>query len=152
MRLVKAMLEIQPVSVTADLLSAPGGMPLIICSASPRLQKRVDAAGYKTIRVNVPLSKALLSFPKEDRPRHVEEELQKILDGSEPILLTDFEMLFDPHYEIDILKIFCERARAVNLAVRWPGGYTPSKLTYAAPEDLDYHEYNCLKYQIRVVR
>ena len=146
------MLEIQPVSVTADLLSAPGGMPLIICSASPHLQKRVDTAGYKTIRINAPLSKALLSFSNEERPRHIEEELQKILSDSEPILLTDFEMLFDPHYEIDILKIFCERARTVNLAVRWPGEYIPSKLTYATPGDLYYHEYNRVKYQIRVVR
>ena len=40
----------------------------------------------------------------------------------------------------------------MDIAVRWPGGNTSTKLTYATPEDPDYHEYDCEKYPIRIVR
>lgn len=147
-----AMLDIRPVSVTEDLLRSPGGLPLILCSSSSRLQRKLESAGYIRLSVNLLLSKALLGFPADDRPGHVEEELREILSVSSPVLIEDFEMLFDPRYQIDVLKLFCERARFVSLAVRWPGDSTPTKLTYASPGDPDYHEFNCDKYQIRVVR
>ena len=56
-----------------------------------------------------------------------------------PVLITDFEMLFDPRYEIDVIKLFCDKARITNVAVKWPGKYTNSKLTYAEPGDNKWH-------------
>ena len=146
------MIEIHPAAVTTDLLLSPGGLPLIICAALPRLQKKLEAAGYQTVHINIELSKRLLSFAPDERPARVEGELRKILNGPDPMFLTDFEMLFDPRYEIDILKIFCERARFAAIAVRWPGRSTSDKLTYAGPEAPDHHEYDCSKYQIRLVK
>ena len=146
------MLDIRPVSVTEDLLRSPGGLPLILCASSSRLQRKLESVGFKKLSINPLLSKALLGFPADERPDHVEEELRKILSVSSPVLIEDFEMLFDPRYQIDVLKLFCERARFVSIAVRWPGDSTPTKLTYASPEDPDYQEFNCDKYQIRVVR
>ena len=151
-KLVMTMLDIRPVSVTEDLLRSPGGLPLILCSSSSRLQRKLESTGYKKLSINPLLSKALLGFPADERPDHVEEELRKVLNVSSPVLIEDFEMLFDPRYQIDVLKLFCEKARFVPIAVRWPGDSTPTKLTYASPEDPDYQEFNCDKYQIRVVR
>lgn len=56
-------------------------------------------------------------------------------------MITDFEMLFDPRYKIDVIKLFCEKARLINVAVKWPGTFTGSKLIYTK------HEYLALKMQ-----
>ena len=152
MSLVKAMMIIRQSDVTGETLRSSCGMPLILCSIPPRIQRMLDDANYQTISINTPLSKALLQYPTEERSARLEKELQIILNADGPLLLIDFEMLFDPRHKIDVLKLFCERARIIDLAILWPGYCSSKKLCYAAPEDPDYHEYDCDKYQIRIVR
>lgn len=128
------------------------GVPLIICTDAPRVYKKVLDAGYQTIRVNVALSKQLLAFNQDDRPIVVEGLLSNMLNSIGPIYITDFEMLFDPRYAFDVIKLFCEKARIVSIAVKWPGIFTGSHLLYSEPGDADYHKYDCNNYQIRIVQ
>lgn len=143
---------IKPSAVTADFLNAGQGIPLFICSEAPRVKRKLEEANYKTVGVNSPLSKALLKYPAGDRVGHIESELKDLFNYHVPILITDFEMLFDPRYEIDVIKFFCEKARIINVAVKWPGKYADGQLIYAEPECADYHKYNCNSYQIRIVQ
>lgn len=128
------------------------GIPLIVCSDSGRIIKKVEEADYQIISVNVGLSKALLSFHPEERPIRVEECFKALLDDLKMPFIKDFEMLFDPRYEIDVIKLFCDKARITNVVVKWPGKFINGKLTYAEPGDPDYHEYDCNAYQIRIVQ
>ena len=82
----------------------------------------------------------------------VERCFKNLFTGKDNIYIKDFEMLFDPRYEIDVLKLFCDKARITNVAVKWPGKYINGKLTYADPGAPDYHEYDCNAYQIRIVQ
>lgn len=127
-------------------------MPVIICTDSSRTWKRISDAGYQDFRVNLPLSKALLQYKPEERIIYIEKEMHKLLSKPELVFLTDFEMLFDPRYEIDVLKIFCDRARHYPLIIKWPGSISHSKLIYAEYGDPDYHEYDCANYQVVIVR
>ena len=140
-------------ALTLEFLnSGQSGIPLVICTDALRVLKRIDKAGYKEIQINQELSKRLLDIPKEDRPKCVERKLKNMLNYHVPIFVMDFEMLFDPRYEIDILRFFCEKARIINVAIKWPGQFIEGKLTYANPEDADYHEFDCNAYQIRIVQ
>lgn len=144
---------LKPSALTADFLNTgQNGIPLFICTDVQRARKKLEEASYKTVSVNALLSKALIEYSASERPKHIEAELKKILSYHVPILITDFEMLFDPRYEIDVIKLFCEKARVINVAVKWPGKFTGTKLTYAEPEYKDYHEFNCSLYQIRIVQ
>ena len=146
------MLLMKPSAVTSDFLNTgQGSMPLIICKDAPRIWKKLDEAGYREVQVNAALSKKLLEYGREDRPKYVDEVLKSVLNERVPMLVTRFEMLFDPRYEIDVLKFFCEKARFAPIAVKWPGAYSAGKLTYADPEYPDYHEFDCNAYQIRIV-
>ncbi len=37
-------------------------------------------------------------------------------------------MLFDPRYEIDVIKLFCDKARITNVVVKWPGTFINGKV------------------------
>ena len=144
---------LKPASLTTDLLTTgQSGVPFVICTDAPRVRKRIESAGYQEVQINKELSKRLLDISKEDRPKHLEKALKGMLNYHVPIYVTGFEMLFDPRYEIDILKFFCEKARIINVALKWPGQFVDGKLTYAQPEDPDYHEFDCNAYQIRIVQ
>ncbi len=140
-------------SITLDYLNTgQNGIPLILCSDSGRIIKRVEEAGYQSARINVGLSKTLLSFPPDERPKRVETCFKDLTASQNMLFIRDFEMLFDPRYEIDVIKLFCDKARITNVAVKWPGKFINGKLTYAEPGDPDYHEYDCNAYQIRIVQ
>ena len=137
---------------TEYLLNDQNNTPLIICTDAPRVRKKIDSAGYKEVQISRDLSKRLLEYSKSERPLLVESLLKNMLDYHDPILITRFEMMFDPRYEIDLIKVFCEKARTINVAVKWPGQLVDNKLIYANIGDPDYHEYECNSYQIRVVK
>ena len=144
---------IKPSSITQEFLNTgQQGIPLIICTDSGRVYKRLESANYKTLQLNEPISKALLDYSPGERPTKVESVFKKTLRFDSSVLITDFEMLFDPRYEIDVIKLFCDRARITNVAVKWPGKFINGKLTYAEPGDPDYHEFDCNAYQIRIVQ
>lgn len=144
---------IKPSALTLEFLnSGPNGIPLFICTDAPRTKRKLDEAGFNVVRINTLLAKSLLNYPVKDRPKHIESELKELLNYHVPILITDFEMLFDPRYEIDVIKFFCEKARIINVAVKWPGKCADGQLIYAEPECADYHKYNCDSYQIRIVQ
>ena len=144
---------IKPSALTSKILNTgPNGVPIFFCTVTPRTKKKIDDAGYEEVRVNLALSKKLLAFAPDERPKHVEESLRAILDYHVPIYITDFEMLFDPRYEIDVIKLFCEKARITNVVVHWPGKFSNDHLTYSDHEKSDYHEYDCSAYLIRIVQ
>ena len=144
---------LKPSMLSSELLnSGQNRMPLIICTDAPRVKKKLDEAGYKEYQINIHLSKRLLDYQQNVRPSYVEGTLKELLDNSEPVLITEFEMLFDPRYELDVLKFFSDEARLFNVAVKWPGKFSENRLTYANPGDPDYHEFDCNTYQIRIVQ
>ena len=147
------MNSIKASMLTVDMLKKDqSGCPFIICSNSNRVQRILSEAGYKEQGINLALSEMLMRYESDSRPQHVEAALKIITNHQTPIIFTNFEMLFDPRYEIDILKFFCEKARLVNVAVKWPGSFVDDKLIYATTEDPDYHEFNCNAYQIRIIQ
>jgi hypothetical protein len=145
-------IELRAPTVTTDYYRSAKGMPVIVCTNSSRTWKRISDAGYHELRVNLTLSKALLQYKPEERALYVEKEMHKLLAKPELILVTDFEMLFDPRYKIDVLKIFCDRARQYPLIVKWPGSVSLSKLIYGEFGNPDYHEYDCANNQVVIVR
>ena len=134
------------------LNSETNSIPIIICTDKQRVKKAIMDAGYQGISINALLAKELLKYEQEDRAKKVEIILKRIVAPYDTVFIKDFEMLFDPRYKIDIIKLFCDLARHHKVIVMWPGQYQNEKLTYADTEDLDYHEYNCNFYQMQIVQ
>ena len=133
------------------LNSAPDGIPILICTDKPRVTKKINESNYHILSVNSLLSKELIQYHQDERIEKVEDSFRSLIKPYEYVLITDFEMLFDPRYKLNVLKLFCDIARFNKICVKWPGKYTDGNLTYAEIEDLDYHKYDCSMYQVHIV-
>jgi hypothetical protein len=81
-------------------------MAIVLCSSEPRLKKIIAEAGFKELSLNKILAEALLEKDTAIRPQFVADEVMKIVSSIQgPIFLTDYEMLFDPRYSIDVIRL-----------------------------------------------
>lgn len=141
-------------ALTAEMLARqPIGIPIILCSDAPRAIRKLNEAGYKEVSLNKSLSSTLLKVQPEDRSSKVIVELQNIIFNSgHSVILTDYEMLFDPRYKLDVLKVFCDLSKQMRLAVKWCGRASNRTLEYAEPQYPDYHIYEIAKYTVICVK
>jgi hypothetical protein len=124
-------------------------IPIIFCSLAPRLKKLINDCNYQELSLNKELAKALVEKDVIIRSRFVADEVMKIVSLIQgPILLTDYEMLFDPRYNIDVLKLFYELSRRAKMVIKWCGALDDNRLVYATPAYSDFHSYNIHDYDI----
>ena len=107
---------------------------------------------YSVLSVNGLLSEKLIRIEESKRNIFAADEMNKLIAGSnEPVLIKDFEILFDPEYQIDVLKLFILANRKKRIAVLWCGTYKDGKLFFAEPGYKDYHVYNISDYDISCI-
>jgi hypothetical protein len=137
-------------SFTKDIL-AKSNIPVVFCSLSPAIERLLNESNHQKLSLNLPLAKALAVQDENSRLLHVTDEVLKIVPTSAPTYLTDYEMLFDPRYQLDVLRLFCKISRKVKLAAQWPGTLESNTLYYAEPEYPDYHAFDIQNYDILCV-
>lgn len=127
-------------------------IPIVLCSSAPRLKKIIAEAGFKGLSLNKIFAEALVKKDAAVRPQLAIDEAVKIVSSLQaPVLLTDFEMLFDPRYKIDVIKFFYEMSRRVKIVIKWCGTFDGNRLVYATPAHRDYHSYNIQDYDVTCV-
>jgi hypothetical protein len=135
---------------TKEIL-AKTNIPVVFCSLSPATERLLNEGNHRKVSLNLPLAQALTAQNENSRLLHVADEVLKIVPTGAPVYLTDFEVLFDPRYQLDVLRLFCDISRKVKLAVQWPGTFESNTLYYAEPEYPDYHAFDIQSYDILCV-
>lgn len=74
--------------------------------------------------------------------------LDSLPDG---IVIRDIDVLFNPSYEVDILKMLIESRKRKRFSVIWPGRCKDGKLIYSEEGYPDYKTYNIDDYDITCV-
>ncbi|HRU49733.1 MAG TPA: BREX-3 system P-loop-containing protein BrxF, partial [Bacilli bacterium] len=127
-------------------------MAIVLCSSEPRLKKIIAEAGFKELSLNKILAEALVKKDTAIRPQFVADEVMKIVSSIQgPIFLTDYEMLFDPRYSIDVIRLFYELSRRAKIVIKWCGTLDDNHLVYATPAYIDFHSYNIHDYDVTCV-
>jgi len=127
-------------------------MAIVLCSSAPRLKKIIAEAGFKELSLNKILAAALVKKDTAIRPQFVADEVMKIVSSIQgPVFLTDYEMLFDPRYNIDVIRLFYELSRRAKIVIKWCGTLDDNHLAYATPAYKDFHSYNIHGYDITCV-
>jgi len=134
---------------TKDLLQLTS--PVILCANRADFSKALSDNGFKTVSVNLPLAQSFVGLDLLDIRTSLIDSILKILPHNEPVYLKDYELLFDPRYEIDVLRFFTRLARQCKLIIEWCGRIHGETLTYAEPGYSDYIQYNINNYDITVV-
>jgi len=126
-------------------------MAIVLCSSTPRLKSIITEAGFKELSLNKILAETILK-DTSIKPQFIGDEVIKIVSSKEgPIFLTDYEMLFDPRYSIDVIRLFCELSRRVKIVIKWCGELDDNHLVYATPAYTDFHSYNISDYDITCI-
>jgi len=127
-------------------------LPVVLCSSAPRLKRIIAEAGFIELSLNKTLAEALLEKDIAIRPQFVTDKVMKIvLSIRSPVFLTDYEMLFDPRYSIDVIRLFYELSRRAKIVIKWCGTLDDNHLVYATPAYSDFHSYNIHDYDITCV-
>jgi len=122
--------------------------PIVLCNHKTITEQAIVDGGYQRYALNHPLAKALLSLPEAERIVMVRETVLALIPRRTAVYLVDYEMLFDPRYEIDVLKLFYEVSRRQKLIVKWCGRLAEQMLVYAEPGYPEYKQYNVSEHDI----
>lgn len=126
--------------------------PIILCSFPNRIAKLIEGGQYNHLNLNVKLAEALLKFPESQRSQKANDEIMEIFfQCHTPVFLADYEILFNPRYDIDAIKVFTEISRRQKIVVKWCGRLNGNSLEYATPEYKDYHSFRIQDYDITCV-
>ena len=126
---------------------AKGGLqkPIIYCSPGRNI---IESA----VPINVELAKRLSAVKQSRRTMRMEQILQQLLDTlPDNVKIKDFDVLFNPVYEVDVLKIMSSLAKAKAFSIVWPGKYEDEKLIYAEEGYRDYKVFEIKNYDVTCV-
>jgi hypothetical protein len=124
--------------------------PIIFCVSPDKIEK--FTVEYQRVSINEIMSKELLKYEPQKRALFIVEEFNKIIyESHDPIFVQDYEMLFNPEYQIDVLKLFILANRKRKIAIYWCGSYNENILRFSEPEYADYKTYNIKGYDITCI-
>lgn len=124
-----------------------GGMarPVIYCHPDKTLAEQA-------VPINVDMAKKLSEVKPNRRTMRLEQCLRQVIDSlpDNPVL-CDFDVLFNPDYEVDILRIMASIGKTKPFQLIWPGRFEDGRLLYAEEGYKDYKNYEIDKYDVTVV-
>ena len=99
--------------------------------------------GWSVVNVNLRLSERLLEVTSRRRPLEVQRILDGIVSeqGSQPVLLDNTEILFNPALQLDPLRLLQQLARNQSVVASWAGKFDRERLTYSAPGHSEFKRY-----------
>lgn len=129
-----------------DMLNPKAAVrPIVYCLPSNSLQDEAYS-------LNLPLARLLSGIKPERRTMRLESCVNQVLaEVPDNGLIKDFDVLFNPAYSVDVLKIFTNAYRKKKFDLVWPGRYMNGKLIYAEEGYPDYHTFEIENYDITVV-
>ena len=107
---------------------------------------------WNIVSLNLRLSQKLIKCRENRRSIKMEsfllDVLSEIPDGS---VISEFDVMFNPDYRIDLLKILISVRKKKSFTVLWPGKYEDGKLYYAEYGCSDYKIFNVDEYDVTCV-
>ncbi len=102
--------------------------------------------------VSKPLAEALLACKPNRRSMKLGQIFNSVLaqypDG---VIIKDIDVMFNPEYKVDVMKILQEARKQKPYSVVWPGRFEDGKLIYSEEGYPDYKVFNIENYDVTCV-
>ena len=103
--------------------------------------------------LNTELARKLISIRPRMRSIQMEKCLVETLKKlSENSVVKDIDVLFNPAYKVDVLKVLIAAYKQYPFSIIWPGTYRDGKLVYSEEGYPDYQVFEIKDYDIICVR
>lgn len=104
------------------------------------------------ISVSDEISKELLACKPSRRSMKLEQIFNNVIDRyPDDVIIKDIDVMFNPEYQVDVLRILSEAHKRKRYSVIWPGRREEGKLVYGEEGFADYKVYEIEKYDITCV-
>lgn len=99
------------------------------------------------------LADELLAYKPDRRSMKMEQIFNTVLDRyPDGVTIKDIDVMFNPEYKVDVLKILIAARKRKRYNVIWPGWLEGEKLVYGEEGYPDYKVYRIADYDITCVR
>ena len=108
-----------------------------------------NAGSHKVIDLGAELPPALFEAPARRRPVAASDRVGEELRTDDEITVVDnLEILFQPHLNLDPLKLLQDNARNRVIVAAWPGTFNGQDLTFAEPGHPEFRSYPAAEVRI----
>lgn len=108
--------------------------------------------GQEAKSINIELAKELEELRPKRRTMQLEACFNRVLDGlPDNVVIKDFDVIFNPAYKVDVLKMLVAACKRKPFSVIWPGRYEDGKLFYAEEGYPDYKVFDINNYDVTCV-
>lgn len=103
--------------------------------------------------VSKELADGLLACRPNRRSMKLEQIFNNVLDRyPDDVTIKDIDVMLNPEYKVDVLKILVAARKRKRYNVVWPGRFEDGKLVYGEEGYPDYKVYKIEDYDITVVK
>lgn len=103
--------------------------------------------------VSKELADELLACRPNRRSMKLEQIFNTVLDRyPDDVTIKDIDVMFNPEYKVDVLKILVAARKRKRYRVVWPGRFEDGKLVYGEEGYPDYRIYKIDDYDITFVK
>ena len=104
------------------------------------------------VPINRLLAEKLIDCKKKQRTMRIETFFNQVLDQlPNDVVIKDFDVMFNPEYKVDVLRIMIVACRRKLFSVIWPGRYEDGKLFYAEEGYADFKIFNIEEYDVTCI-
>lgn len=115
-------------------------------------QTALDADKEKVFPVNKALAAELIKCKPMRRTMQLEKCFVKVLESlPEQPIIKDIDVLFNPAYKVDVMKLLSSAYKQKQFSLVWPGTFSDGKLIYSEEGYPDYRVYEIKDYDIMYV-
>lgn len=103
--------------------------------------------------VSKELAEGILACKPNRRSMKLEQIFNAVLDKyPDGVTIKDIDVMFNPDYKVDVLKILIAARKRKKYSVIWPGRFEDGKLVYGEEGYSDYKVFNIADYDITFVK
>lgn len=116
--------------------------PIIYCCPD---KATVDSA----VPMNHALAEKLSALKPKRRTMRLAACFEEILETlPDNVVIKDFDVMFNPDYKVDVLKIMVYVCKRKPFSIIWPGKYEDGKLFYAEDGYQDFKVFSVEEYDV----
>ena len=103
----------------------------------------------KACSINKPLAEELLKLKPSRRTMQLEKCFLRVLAAfPDAPVIKDIDVMFNPAYEVDVIKVLISAYKQKPFTLVWPGSYEDGRLIYSNENYQDFRTFEINDYDI----
>ena len=111
-----------------------------------------DVFSNESKDISLEIARKLIEIPEKARTLKITNTISDIVKKyPDETIFKGFDVLFNPSYQIDIIKVLTNIRKQHIFKIIWPGTFADSQLIYSEEGFKDYAKFNIDNYDITCV-